>query len=53
MSNGDWLIFGQRPIALTLLLMCLLLLLMAAWSAVRRRKDWRSKLAAAETGDVN
>ena len=53
MSNGDWLIFGERPISLTLLLMCLALLLMAAWSAVRRRKDWRAKLAAAETGEVN
>jgi putative tricarboxylic transport membrane protein len=52
MSNGDWLIFGERPIALTLLLMCLALLLMAAWSAVRRHKDWRAKLAA-ETGEVN
>jgi putative tricarboxylic transport membrane protein len=53
MSNGDWLIFGQRPIALTLLLMCLALLLMAAWSAIRRRKDWRARLAAAESGEVN
>ncbi len=53
MSNGDWLIFGQRPVALTLLLVCAALLLMSAWSAVRRRKDWRSKLAAAETGEVN
>jgi putative tricarboxylic transport membrane protein len=54
MSNGDWLIFGQRPVALTLLLVCAALLLMAAWSAVRRRQDWRSKLAAAaETGEAN
>jgi putative tricarboxylic transport membrane protein len=53
MSNGDWLIFGERPISLTLLLMCLLLLLLAAFSAVRRRKDWRAKLAAAETGEAN
>ena len=52
MSNGDWMIFVQRPISLVLLLICAALLVMAAWSAVRRRQDWRSKLAAAEAGDV-
>ena len=52
MSNGDWLIFVQRPIALALLLICAALLVLAAWSAVRRRKDWRSKLAAAEAGEA-
>ena len=52
MSDGGWLIFAQRPISLVLLLICAALLVMAAWSAVRRRQDWRSKLAAAEAGDV-
>jgi putative tricarboxylic transport membrane protein len=53
MSNGGWLIFAQRPISLVLLLVCAALLLMSAWSALRRRKDWRSKLAAAEAGEIN
>src|SRR5438105_7991817 len=45
MSNGDWLIFFQRPIAVTLLIACALLLALAAASLASRRKDWRAKLA--------
>ena len=53
MSNGHWTIFFQRPIALVLLTLCGIVLALAAWSGLRRRKDWRSKLAAAEAGEVN
>src|SRR6185369_2000957 len=48
MSNGNWLIFFQRPIALVLVAVSGLLLLLAAWGVLQERKDWRSKLAAAE-----
>jgi putative tricarboxylic transport membrane protein len=48
MSNGNWTIFVQRPIAAVLLAVCAGLLALAALSLVRARKDWRSKLAEAE-----
>jgi putative tricarboxylic transport membrane protein len=51
MSNGDWTIFFQRPIAGVLLAACAGLLVLAALSHIRRRKDWRSKLAEAEAGE--
>ena len=51
MSNGNWLIFAQRPIALTLLVVSVGLLTLAALSLVRSRKDWRSKLAEAEAAE--
>jgi putative tricarboxylic transport membrane protein len=51
MSNGHWTIFFQRPISVVLLTICAVLLALAALSAVRRRKDWRSKLAEAEAGE--
>jgi putative tricarboxylic transport membrane protein len=51
MSNGDWLIFFQRPIALVLVAIAVTLLALSALSALRRRADWRSKLAEAEAGD--
>ncbi len=51
MSNGDWLIFAQRPIAFALLVISMGLLTLAALSLVRSRKDWRSKLAEAEAGE--
>ena len=51
MSNGDWTIFFQRPIAGVLLAACAGLLALAALSHIRRRKDWRSKLAEAEAGE--
>jgi putative tricarboxylic transport membrane protein len=51
MSNGNWTIFFQRPIAFTLLVACVALLALAAWGLIRKRKDWRSKLAEAEGGE--
>src|SRR5687767_8147044 len=45
MSNGNWLIFLQRPIALTLVIVCTVLLAMSAYSALMARRDWRAKLA--------
>ena len=51
MSNGNWTIFFQRPIALTLLGLCAVLLALAGLSLMRRRKDWRSRLAEAEAGE--
>jgi len=51
MSNGNWTIFLQRPISLTLLVVCGALLALAALSLIRSRKDWRSRLAEAETGE--
>jgi len=51
MSNGNWTIFFERPIALTLLAVSALLLLLAAISLFRRRADWRTKLAEAEAGE--
>jgi putative tricarboxylic transport membrane protein len=50
MSNGDWLIFFTRPIAATLFAIAIGLLLLSALSLLTRR-DWRGKLAAAETGE--
>jgi putative tricarboxylic transport membrane protein len=46
MSDGNWLIFLQRPIAATLMAVCALLLVMSAVSMVTARRDWRAKLAA-------
>jgi TctA family transporter len=51
MSNGNWTIFFQRPIAGVLLAVCVGLLGLAALSHIRRRKDWRSKLAEAEASE--
>jgi putative tricarboxylic transport membrane protein len=51
MSNGNWTIFLSRPIALVLFAISAALLLLALVSAVRRRADWRTKLAAAEAGE--
>ena len=51
MSNGNWTIFFQRPIALTLLGLCAALLALAALSLIRSRKDWRRTLAEAEAGE--
>jgi putative tricarboxylic transport membrane protein len=51
MSNGNWTIFFQRPIAVVLLAICAGLLALAALSLIRSRKDWRSELAEAEAGE--
>jgi len=45
MSNGNWLIFVQRPIALVLMIVCTALLAASAWSGLRAQRDWRAKLA--------
>jgi putative tricarboxylic transport membrane protein len=47
MSNGDYLIFFQRPIALGLLAVAAFLLVLAALTLIRARADWRTKLAEA------
>jgi putative tricarboxylic transport membrane protein len=50
MSDGTWTIFLQRPIALALLAVSAGLLALSAVTQISRRKDWRPKLAQAETG---
>src|SRR5262245_66617352 len=45
MSNGNWTIFFTRPIALILMLIAVALLAWSVLSSVRRRADWRSRLA--------
>ncbi len=49
MSNGNYLIFFQRPIALGLVIVSIGLLLLAAASLLRKSKDWRATLADVET----
>ena len=49
MSDGNWAIFLQRPISLVLLAVSAGLLALSAITQISRRKDWRSKLAEAET----
>ena len=51
MSNGNYFIFFTRPIALGLLLVCVVLLGLSVLSYVMKRKDWRDTLAAAEAGE--
>jgi putative tricarboxylic transport membrane protein len=46
MSNGDYFIFLQRPIALGLLAICVVLLALAAYGAFVAHRDWRDRLAA-------
>ncbi|MGZ3410486.1 MAG: tripartite tricarboxylate transporter permease [Xanthobacteraceae bacterium] len=48
MSNGNWTIFFNRPIALTLFAIAAALLAMSALTLITRRRDWRAKLAEAE-----
>jgi putative tricarboxylic transport membrane protein len=50
MSNGNYMIFFQRGIALVLITISIVLLLLSALSFVLR-KDWRATLAQAEGGD--
>jgi putative tricarboxylic transport membrane protein len=52
MSDGNWTIFFQRPIAAVLMLGCAVLLGLAALTLVRKRKDWRAKLAEVEAGET-
>ncbi len=51
MSNGNYLIFLSRPIALGLVIVSAVLLTLSAISFVLKRKDWRAKLAEAETAE--
>jgi putative tricarboxylic transport membrane protein len=51
MSDGNWLIFFTRPIALTLVIACLVLLGLSLLAALLHRRDWRAKLAAVEAGE--
>jgi putative tricarboxylic transport membrane protein len=48
MSNGNYFIFLQRPIALTLMIIAAGLLALSAYGWLRRRDDWRTRLAQAE-----
>jgi putative tricarboxylic transport membrane protein len=50
MSNGNYLIFFNRPISAALLAVCGILLLLSAVALINARRDWRRKLAAAEDG---
>src|SRR6478736_8110503 len=52
MSNGNWLIFVERPVAQALLALCLLLLGLAVMSLLLKRKDWRAKLAEVEASEA-
>ncbi len=51
MSGGSWQIFLQRPIALSLLGICAILLALAIYGAIMARRDWRARLAEAEAGE--
>lgn len=51
MSNGNYVIFLERPIALGLLLVSAGLLALSALSLLSRRRDWRATLAEAEAGE--
>jgi TctA family transporter len=44
MSAGDYMIFLQRPIAVTMLVVGAGLLLLGVKPLIGRRKDWRAKL---------
>jgi putative tricarboxylic transport membrane protein len=51
MSNGDWQIFFQRPIALGLLALTATLILLSLGSLILKGRDWRGRLAQAEAGN--
>jgi len=51
MSDGHYGIFVQRPIAAALLGVALLLVILNLLAFVRRRLDWRARLALAEKGE--
>jgi TctA family transporter len=52
MSNGYWTIFFTRPIALALFVIAAVLLSLSLLAFIRRRADWRTKLAQAEAGEA-
>jgi putative tricarboxylic transport membrane protein len=51
MSNGNYLIFFSRPISLSLMMISIGLLALAAYAFVLHRTDWRTRLAKAEAGE--
>jgi len=52
MSNGNYFIFFNRPIALGLLIVSAALLALSAYAFIMRRRDWRESLAEAEAGET-
>ncbi len=52
MSNGNYFIFFNRPIAASSLLVSIGELTLAATSFVPKRKDWLDQLAEAKAGEV-
>jgi putative tricarboxylic transport membrane protein len=48
MSNGNWTIFFNRPIALALFAIAAALLAMSAITLITRRRDWRAKIVELE-----
>ena len=48
MSNGNWTIFFNRPIALALIAIAAALLAMSAITLITRRRDWRAKIVEVE-----
>jgi putative tricarboxylic transport membrane protein len=52
MSDGNWTIFFTRPIALTLVAACFVLLALSLVAALLHRRDWRAKLAQSEAGQT-
>ncbi len=52
MSNGNYLIFLNRPISAGLMIVSCGLLLLSAYSFLLKRADWRAKLAEVEAGEV-
>jgi putative tricarboxylic transport membrane protein len=53
MSNGNYLIFFNRPISAGLLIVSVGLLLLAAMSFALKRRDWRTQLAEAEAREAD
>jgi putative tricarboxylic transport membrane protein len=51
MSNGNYLIFFSRPISLGLMIVSIGLLVLAAYTFVAHRADWRTTLAKVEAGE--
>ncbi len=51
MSDGHYGIFFQRPIAATLLLVALGMMLLSLRAFIRRGLDWRARMALAEKGE--
>jgi putative tricarboxylic transport membrane protein len=52
MSNGNYFIFFNRPIALGLLVVSAALLALSAYAFLMRQRDWREQLAEAEAGET-